>query len=86
MEIALAKLAHSGLFAGAAPDVPTAMIRILDTLHDEDGDTVIPGADSASRDGAAMDESVYREGSAILPGVDLLVTGSLADRVWMKPW
>ena len=32
-----------------------------------------------------MDEPVYREGSAILPGVDFLGTGSLADRIWMKP-
>lgn len=81
----LANPVHSGMFGGAAPDAMTAMIRILDTLHDENGDTVIPGVDSGSWDGAAMDEPVYREGSAILPGVDFLGTGSLADRIWMKP-
>ena len=42
----LAYPVHSGLFGGAAPDAMTAMIRILDTLHDENGDTVIPGVDS----------------------------------------
>ena len=47
---------HSGLFGGAAPDAMTAMIRILDTLHDENGDTVIPGVDTSSWDGAAMEE------------------------------
>lgn len=81
----LANPVHSGMFGGAAPDALTAMIRILDTLHDENGDTVIPGVDSGSWSGAAMDEPVYREGSAILPGVDFLGTGSLADRIWMKP-
>jgi acetylornithine deacetylase/succinyl-diaminopimelate desuccinylase-like protein len=76
---------HSGMFGGAAPDAMTAMIRILDTLHDENGDTVIPGVDSGHWDGAAMDEDVYRDGSAILPGVEFLGTGSLSDRIWMKP-
>src|SRR6478735_3998952 len=76
---------HSGLFGGAAPDAVTAMIRILDTLHDENGDTVIPGVDTSSWDGAAMEEWVYRDGSAILDGVDYLGTGSLSDRIWAKP-
>ncbi|GAA2992002.1 acetylornithine deacetylase/succinyl-diaminopimelate desuccinylase-like protein [Microbacterium terrae] len=81
----LANPVHSGEFGGAAPDALTAMIRILDTLHDENGDTVIPGVDSGRWDGAAMDEDVYRGGSAILPGVDYLGTGSLSDRIWAKP-
>jgi cysteinylglycine-S-conjugate dipeptidase len=81
----LANPVHSGLFGGAAPDALTAMIRILDTLHDEHGDTVIPGVDSGAWGGADMDEPVYHEGSAILPGVDYLGTGSLSDRIWAKP-
>lgn len=81
----LANPVHSGMFGGAAPDAMTAMIRILDTLHDENGDTVIPGVDSGQWSGADMDEPVYRDGSAILPGVDYLGTGSLSDRIWMKP-
>lgn len=81
----LANPVHSGMFGGAAPDAMTAMIRILDTLHDEHGDTVIPGVDAGHWDGADMDEDVYRDGSAILPGVEFLGTGSLSDRIWMKP-
>lgn len=81
----LANPVHSGEFGGAAPDALTAMIRILDTLHDENGDTVIPGVDSGHWDGAEMDEDVYRGGSAILPGVEFLGTGSLSDRIWAKP-
>lgn len=81
----LANPVHSGMFGGAAPDAMTAMIRILDTLHDEHGDTVIPGVDTSSWAGADMDEGVYREGSAILPDVEFLGTGSLSDRIWAKP-
>ncbi|MDR5698954.1 M20/M25/M40 family metallo-hydrolase [Agromyces aerolatus] len=81
----LAAPVHSGLFGGAAPDAMTAMIRILDTLHDEHGDTVIAGVDHGRWDGAPMDEQVYRDGSAILPGVEFLGTGSLSDRLWAKP-
>ncbi|QTX03713.1 M20/M25/M40 family metallo-hydrolase [Agromyces archimandritae] len=81
----LANPVHSGLFGGAAPDAMTAMIRILAGLHDDAGDTVIPGVDSGTWPGAAMDEPVYRAGSAILDGVDYLGTGSLSDRIWAKP-
>ncbi|RZU64715.1 acetylornithine deacetylase/succinyl-diaminopimelate desuccinylase-like protein [Microterricola gilva] len=81
----LANPVHSGMFGGAAPDAMTAMIRVLDSLHDENGDTVIPGVDSSSWAGASMEESVYREGSAILPGVEFLGTGTLSDRIWAKP-
>ncbi|GAA1651446.1 M20/M25/M40 family metallo-hydrolase [Microbacterium flavum] len=76
---------HSGLFGGAAPDAMTAMIRILDGLHDDNGDTVIPGVESHDWSGAHMDEAIYRQGSAILDGVDYLGTGSLSDRVWARP-
>ena len=81
----LANPVHSGMFGGAAPDAMTAMVRILDSLHDENGDTVIPGVGSGHWSGADMDEEVYRDGSSILPGVEFLGTGSLSDRIWMKP-
>jgi acetylornithine deacetylase/succinyl-diaminopimelate desuccinylase-like protein len=81
----LASPVHSGLFGGAAPDAMTAMIRILDSLHDDNGDTVVPGVDIGSWPGAAMDADVYRSASTILDGVDYLATGSLSDRVWAKP-
>ncbi|WP_394554497.1 M20/M25/M40 family metallo-hydrolase [Agromyces sp. MMS24-JH15] len=83
----LANPVHSGLFGGAAPDALTALIRILDTLHDEDGNTSFPGVEGVGGTwvGAEMDEQVYRDGSAILPGVEFLGTGSLSDRLWAKP-
>jgi len=37
---------HSGLFSGAAPDALVALIHMLATLHDEKGNTIVPGADA----------------------------------------
>ncbi len=76
---------HSGLFGGAAPDALVALIRILATLHDENGNTIVPGVTSGEWPGADFDEVAYRESSGLLDGVDLIGTGSLASRLWSKP-
>ncbi|MBM9466487.1 M20/M25/M40 family metallo-hydrolase [Nakamurella leprariae] len=76
---------HSGLFGGAAPDALVALIRMLATLHDDAGDTVVPGVESYDWPGADCDEDVYREGVALLDGVELIGSGSLASRLWSRP-
>jgi acetylornithine deacetylase/succinyl-diaminopimelate desuccinylase-like protein len=76
---------HSGEFGGAAPDALLALIRILSTLHDDAGDTVVPGLTAFDWEGADLDESVYRTMSGILDGARLVGTGSIASRLWSKP-
>lgn len=76
---------HSGLFGGAAPDALVALIRILATLHDDQGNTIVPGVTTGDWPGADIDEDGYRESSGLLDGVDLVGTGSLASRLWSKP-
>jgi acetylornithine deacetylase/succinyl-diaminopimelate desuccinylase-like protein len=76
---------HSGLFGGAAPDALVALIRILATLHDEQGNTIVPGVSTGEWAGADLDEGAYRESSGVLDGVDLIGTGTLASRLWSKP-
>jgi acetylornithine deacetylase/succinyl-diaminopimelate desuccinylase-like protein len=76
---------HSGLFGGAAPDALVALIRILATLHDDTGDTVVPGVTTRQWDGADLDEQVFRESAGLLDGVDLVGTGTLASRLWSMP-
>ena len=62
------------------------MIRILDTLHDENGDTVDPGRRQRARGRArTWTRRCTGTGPAILPGVEFLGTGTLSDRIWMKP-
>ena len=57
---------HSGVAGGAAPDALVALIRILATLHDDDGNTIVPGVSTGEWPGADVDEQVYRESSGVL--------------------
>ncbi|MFD7341414.1 dipeptidase [Streptomyces violascens] len=77
---------HSGQFGGAAPDALAALIRVLDSLRDENGQTVIEGlaADSAW-DGLQYPEAEFRQDAKILDGVSLPGTGTVADRIWARP-
>ena len=43
---ALGSAMHSGMFGGPAPDPVVALIRMLASLHDEEGDTVVDGLDN----------------------------------------
>ena len=76
---------HSGVFGGAAPDALVALIKMLATLHDDAGDTVVPGVSTGVWPGADVDADVYQSSSGILPGVDLVGTGTLSSRLWAKP-
>jgi acetylornithine deacetylase/succinyl-diaminopimelate desuccinylase-like protein len=76
---------HSGLFGGAAPDALVALIRILATLHDDEGNTIVPGVSTGEWPGTDFDEGAYRESSGLLDGVDLVGSGTLASRLWSKP-
>jgi acetylornithine deacetylase/succinyl-diaminopimelate desuccinylase-like protein len=76
---------HSGVFGGAAPDALVALIKMLATLHDDAGDTVVPGVTTGVWPGADVDADVYQSSSGILPGVDLVGTGTLSSRLWAKP-
>lgn len=78
---------HSGQFGGAVPDALTALIRVLATLHDENGDTVINGLDPGpSWDGHVhYPEDRLREEAGLLGGVELMGTGTVADRLWSRP-
>lgn len=79
---------HSGMFGGAAPDALTALCRLLATLHDETGTVAIKGLGTA--DAAVLDQVDYavdrfRGDAGLLDGVSLLGSGSVADRLWVKP-
>jgi acetylornithine deacetylase/succinyl-diaminopimelate desuccinylase-like protein len=76
---------HSGVFGGAAPDALVALIKMLATLHDDAGDTIVPGVATGVWPGADVDAQVYQDSSGILPGVDLVGTGTLSSRLWAKP-
>ena len=76
---------HSGLFGGPAPDALVTLIKILATLWDGRGNTVVPGLRSYEWAGAEFPEELYREQSGMLDGVELVGDGSVATRLWSKP-
>ncbi|WP_055556599.1 dipeptidase [Streptomyces sp. NBRC 110028] len=77
---------HSGQFGGAAPDALAALIRMLDSLRAEDGSTTIDGLDPGSTwEGLRYPEEDFREDAGVLDGVELIGSGTVADRLWARP-
>ncbi|MET7326272.1 dipeptidase [Streptomyces sp. NPDC005549] len=77
---------HSGQFGGAAPDALGALIRVLDSLRAEDGSTTVDGlAADGTWEGLAYDEEQFRRDARVLDGVELIGSGSVADRIWARP-
>lgn len=76
---------HSGMFGGVIPDAPTALIRLLATLHDDAGECVLSFDLPPDRPTQELDESSLRKESGVLPEVTLLGRGPLSDRLWWKP-
>jgi acetylornithine deacetylase/succinyl-diaminopimelate desuccinylase-like protein len=77
---------HSGQFGGAAPDALAALVRVLDSLRDEDGSTTVDGLDGDARwEGLQYDEAQFRQDAKVLDGVELIGSGTVADRIWARP-
>ncbi|GGY12860.1 dipeptidase [Streptomyces minutiscleroticus] len=77
---------HSGQFGGAAPDALGALIRTLDSLRAEDGSTAVDGLAGDGRwDGLQYDEEAFRKDAKVLDGVELIGSGTVADRIWARP-
>ncbi|WP_432079690.1 dipeptidase [Streptomyces sp. YPW6] len=77
---------HSGQFGGAAPDALAAMIQLLASLRAEDGTTTVDGlAGDADWDGIQYPEAEFRQDAKVLDGVELIGTGTVADRIWARP-
>ena len=81
----LEQAVHSGMYGGAVPDALQALIRILSTLHDASGNTVVPGLTSETWDGAELDEEQLRVIAGLRPGVKLVGDGSVNSRLVSKP-
>ncbi len=77
---------HSGQFGGAAPDALAALIRVLDSLRAEDGSTTVDGlAGDSHWDGLQYAEEEFRKDARVLDGVELIGSGTVADRIWARP-
>ena len=76
---------HSGMFGGAVPDALTALIRVLASLHDDDGNVVVAGLKEGVASELDYSEDRLRAESGLLDGVSTIGSGSLLSRIWTKP-
>ncbi|MDT0265969.1 dipeptidase [Streptomyces sp. DSM 44915] len=77
---------HSGAFGGAAPDALAALVRMLGSLHDAEGDVAVDGlAVDGAWAGTAYEEGAFRADAGVLDGVRLVGSGAVADRLWARP-
>jgi len=76
---------HSGMFGGAVPDALTVLVRLLATLHDDEGNVAVPGLDHDVAAGPDYSLERLRAESGLLDGVLPIGSGSLLSRLWTKP-
>jgi acetylornithine deacetylase/succinyl-diaminopimelate desuccinylase-like protein len=76
---------HSGVFGGPAPDAMMALARLLSTLHDEAGDVAIAGVTRHDPPQAVLSDEEFLASADLLPGVQLIGTGSVGARLWASP-
>ncbi|MEN0086375.1 MAG: dipeptidase [Leifsonia sp.] len=78
---------HSGMYGGAAPDAMLATVKLLATLHDDDGSVAVDGLTSydAAAEPPAFDEEELAHDAAFLPGVTSIGKGPILSRMWSQP-
>ena len=76
---------HSGMYGGAAPDAVTALVRLLASLHDDEGNVAVAGLKSSEAADLDYDEASFRAESGLLDGVSLIGSGSILSRLWTRP-
>lgn len=81
----LAHASHSGMFGGAVPDAMLATVRLLATLHAEDGSVAVDGLIGLDGETPEYTEDTLREEAALLDGVQPIGSGSILSRLWTKP-
>ncbi len=76
---------HSGEFGGPAPDALTALIQMLNTLHDKNGNVTINNLDNSQTwKGVEYPDDQFRKDARVLDGVDLVGDGGVASLLWSR--
>ena len=77
---------HSGMFGGPAPDALAALLAMLATLRDADGETTVRGLPhDQTWTGAPYDPDAFRRDAGMEGQERLLGTGTVSDMLWARP-
>ena len=76
---------HSGMYGGVVPDATLALIRVLASLHNEDGSVAVEGLTHSAAAELPYSEDALRQDSGLLDGVSTIGKGSLLSRIWTQP-
>jgi acetylornithine deacetylase/succinyl-diaminopimelate desuccinylase-like protein len=76
---------HSGLWGGVVPDALSALVRLLASLHDDDGNVAVAGLHEGAAADVDLSPERVREESGLLDGVSEIGSGSVPQRLWAKP-
>ena len=75
---------HSGVFGGPVPDAFVSLMRLLNKLWDDKGNTIVPGLERFDWPGADYPEPLVREMAGVLPGVEINGTRH-RSMLWSQP-
>jgi acetylornithine deacetylase/succinyl-diaminopimelate desuccinylase-like protein len=76
---------HSGIWGGVVPDALSVLVRLLASLHDDDGNVAVAGLHESSAAPVDYPPDRVRADSGLLDGVSEIGTGSVPQRLWAKP-
>ncbi|MGE2723766.1 dipeptidase [Mycolicibacterium pulveris] len=76
---------HSGLWGGVVPDALSALVRLLASLHDDDGNVAVAGLHEATAADVDYPPERVRRETGLLDGVSEIGSGSAPQRLWAKP-
>lgn len=76
---------HSGLWGGVVPDAVSVLVRLLASLHDDDGNVAVEGLHEATAADVDYPPERVRAETGLLPGVSEIGSGSVPQRLWAKP-
>ncbi|OWY81522.1 dipeptidase [Rhodococcus sp. BUPNP1] len=83
---ALTSELHSGMFGGAAPDALAALVAMLATLRDAQGNTTVNGLDNNQTwAGEHYPPEQFRADAGMLDTESVLGDGTVSDMLWARP-
>jgi acetylornithine deacetylase/succinyl-diaminopimelate desuccinylase-like protein len=76
---------HSGIWGGVVPDALSVLVRLLASLHDDDGNVAVLGLHESTAAAVDYPPERVRADSGLLDGVSEIGSGSAPQRLWAKP-